>query len=174
MDWCHPDGVLFDKYGFRAIYNVGSSINVKLEQEMKNGDWFWPPARSEDLVPNQSKLEFVDRSVEDTPRWVIYRRGVYSAAETWDAIRTKKEAVDWWDLVWFPLTIPRHRFILRLAIKNSLSTGERLLTWGYNGDTPCSFCRGCVESRENSSFNAVIVRGFGMRFWVDLWWLFLL
>lgn len=119
---------------------------------MRNRDWFWPAARSDVLVHIQSKLEFVERSEEDTARWVISISGVYSSADTWAAIRTKHNVVDWWHLVWFPLSIPRHRFILWLAIKNRLSTGDRLVAWGYNGVSSCSFCRSCIEPRDHMFF----------------------
>ena len=37
-DW-HPDGILFDKYGFRVVYDSRIRIDAKLSSVMKNGDW---------------------------------------------------------------------------------------------------------------------------------------
>jgi hypothetical protein len=135
-----------------ANWLMPSNINAKLKMVMRNRDWFWPATTSDVLVHIQSKLEFVERSEEDTARWVISKSGVYSSADTWAAIRTKHNVVDWWHLVWFPLSIPRHRFILWLAIKNHLSTGDRLVAWGYNGVSSCSFCRSCIETRDHMFF----------------------
>jgi hypothetical protein len=51
-------------------------------------------------------------SPADKPNWVISKKVVYTSAETWNAIHTKHAEVNWWRLVWFPLAIPRHAFIL--------------------------------------------------------------
>jgi len=40
--------------------------------------------------------------------------------------------------------------LLWLAIQNRLTTGDRLVAWGYKGDTRCMFCR-----------NAALVLGYG-------------
>lgn len=40
LDCWHPGGVLYSIYGYRAVYDVGSS----------EGNWKWPPARSDDVV----------------------------------------------------------------------------------------------------------------------------
>jgi hypothetical protein len=70
MDWWYPDGVLYDKYHFKVVYDAGIKVNAKLDSVVKDGDWFWPSARSEELVVIQSKLELVERSVEDKPIYV--------------------------------------------------------------------------------------------------------
>jgi hypothetical protein len=48
-----------------------------------------------------------------------------------------------------PFTIPKHAFFLWLAVRNSLSTGDRLLSWGYLGQTKCVFCRSFTECRDH-------------------------
>jgi hypothetical protein len=57
-----------------------------------------------------------------------------------------------WNLIWFPMAIPRQSFILWLAIRNSLTTGERLLSWGFGGNALCVFCRSCIEGRNHLFF----------------------
>jgi hypothetical protein len=81
------------------------------------------------------------RSVEDEPIWEISKKGLYSAAETGESLRTKGEEAKWWSIVWFSRAIPRHNFILWLACRNALFTGERLFFKGYKGDT-VSFLQG--------------------------------
>lgn len=70
----------------------------------------------------------------DQPIWGISKTGTYSSLETWNAIQTKLPKANWWRLIWFPITIPGHAFILWLVVRNSLSTGERLLKWGFKGN----------------------------------------
>jgi hypothetical protein len=70
----------------------------------------------------------------------------------------RKPQVEWWSLVWFSKAIPRHSFLLWLALRDSLVTGERMAAWGYGGNVNCVFCRSCF-------FNVVLVIGFGRKYW---------
>jgi hypothetical protein len=44
----------FDKYGYRVIYDSKSKIGTKLSSVIKDMDWSWLPAISEDLVSIQT------------------------------------------------------------------------------------------------------------------------
>jgi hypothetical protein len=44
-----------------VIYDSSLSTDAKLSSILLNGDWFWPRARSEDLVEIQNKLS--DRKI---------------------------------------------------------------------------------------------------------------
>jgi hypothetical protein len=48
-----------------------------------------------------------------------------------------------------------------LALKNCLTTGERLQKWGYQGAVLCWFCHRELESRDHLFFNC----GFSGRLW---------
>jgi hypothetical protein len=54
--------------------------------------------------------------------------------------------VSWLKPIWHQLEIPKQAFILWLAVNNRLSTGDRMLAWGFTGDNSCVFCRGGTES----------------------------
>jgi len=49
-DVWHPEGCLFDKYGYRMIYDAGSAIGPKVSSIIQEGAWYWPSARSDSLV----------------------------------------------------------------------------------------------------------------------------
>jgi hypothetical protein len=49
-------------------------------------------------------------------------------------MRKMKQEVRWWPIVWFPQAIPKQAFILFLAVLNRLSTRERVVAWGVQGD----------------------------------------
>jgi hypothetical protein len=70
---------------------------------------------------------------------MISKKGRYLSHETWDEIRLKNPTVDWWKVIWFPLAIPKHSLIMWLATKNCLTTGDRLIKWGYKGAVVCFF-----------------------------------
>jgi hypothetical protein len=146
VDAWHPFGALVDKFGYRVIYDSHSKLEAKLESVLKQGEWCWRPARSEELVAIQSRLSDVPIGVVDKPIWTIGRSGTYVCADTWNYLRKEKTIVSWWKLVWHQLAIPKQAFILWLAVNNKLSTGDRMLAWGFTGDTSCVFCRGGTES----------------------------
>lgn len=56
---------------YRAIYDAQSHLNSRLSSVIRDGLWFWKPARSDALVEIQSKLFMVDFGVGDEPKWVI-------------------------------------------------------------------------------------------------------
>ncbi|XP_059455969.1 uncharacterized protein LOC132186126 [Corylus avellana] len=163
-DLCFPKregGVLIEQYGFRVVYDAQSNIKAKLSSVIYNEDWFWRPARSEALVDIQARLSEVCLGQFDKPVWTVSKKGVYDSAETWEALKKKNVEVVWWKLVWFPLAIPKQAFILWLAMKDRLLTGERSLKWGYKGVVQCCFCHSQLETRDHIFFEC----SFSSRVW---------
>lgn len=39
LDNWHPDGILFEKYGFRAEYDAGSNLEAKVSSVLKEHSW---------------------------------------------------------------------------------------------------------------------------------------
>jgi hypothetical protein len=97
----------------------------------------------------------------DRPVWTVANKGIYVSSDTWNHLRKKKVEVDWWPLIWFPHAILKQAFLMWLAVKNRLTTGDRLLAWGYNGDTQCVFFRHGIESRNHLFFQC----SFSSRVW---------
>jgi hypothetical protein len=60
MDVWLPDGCLLDRYGRRAVYDAESSVGAKLSTIIRNGEWYWPYARSDRIVELHSKLPGVE------------------------------------------------------------------------------------------------------------------
>jgi hypothetical protein len=119
LDWWYPDGILYEQYVYRIIYDARSKLEAKLASVMKGKEWDWQQARSESLVSIQSKLLLVKIGENDEPIWVISK-----IRETWEAIRTKQQKVSWWKLIWFSCAIPKHTFAVWLALRNCLSIGD--------------------------------------------------
>jgi len=163
LDVWHPDGCLLDKYGYRVVYDAASSVCAKLSSIIRNGEWYWPYARSESIVVIQSKLSDVEIGNTDLPFWNC-KKGSYVCAETWEALRVKAPTVSWWKVVWNPVAIPRHSFLLWLVFRDALVSKERMCRWGYAGDCLCPFCRSKLENREHLFFKC----SFSTRLWKDL------
>jgi hypothetical protein len=63
----------------------------------------------------------------DKPIWNS-KKGLHSWTETWEFLRQKKKKrpeVTWFKVVWFPLAIPRHAFMLSLVFRGALVTKEK-------------------------------------------------
>jgi hypothetical protein len=160
FDSWHPAGYLLDRYGFRTVYDAGRDIGPKLSSIIRNGEWYWPSARSDNLVEIQSRLPEVVIGGDDLPVWKS-SKGVYSCAETLDQLRVKLPAMEWHKVVWFSQAIPRHAFILWLALRDALVTKEKMCSWGFFGPSVCMFCYGCNESWGHLFFDC----SFSRRIW---------
>ena len=77
-------------------------------------------------------------------------RPTFSAARTWDQLRIKKSKVEWCRVVWFAQGVPRFSFITWLAIRNRLSTGDRMRAWGIVQG--CMLCGERDETRDHLFF----------------------
>lgn len=102
----------------------------------------------------------------DKPSWSISKTGIYSSYETWNELQHKHGVVKWGKLLWFPLFIPKHPFISWLAIKNAITTGAKLLQWGFMGAVLCSFCRSTIEDHDDQYL--FFQCGFSKRVWCNV------
>jgi hypothetical protein len=138
----HPAGCLIEKYGFKPIYDAGHSIGPMMSSITRNGEWFWNSVRSDSLVKIQSRLPEIPIGTADILVWNS-SKGTYSCSESWNLLRLKFPVVDWLRVVWFPLAIPTHFFILWLAVRDALTTKDKLCSWGFTSSSLCLFCYGC-------------------------------
>lgn len=115
------------------VYDAGNILEVKLAPVMQGKRWNWNPARSEALMHIQSQLPSVLFTGVDKAIWVSSKNLKYSCKAAWEDLRRKNPKVEWWSLVWYGLAIPKQAFILWLVFRHGLSTGEKLLGWGYGG-----------------------------------------
>jgi hypothetical protein len=130
---------------------------------IKNGEWFWPHACSDALVEVQSRLLEVEIVDADLPVWNS-SSGQYSYAETSEKLREVHLVVNWWKLVWFPISIPCHSFMLWLVFRDALVTKKRMCGWGYAREVLCPFCYGCIESHEHLFFKC----SFSRQIWTKI------
>ncbi|GJY09132.1 putative reverse transcriptase domain-containing protein [Tanacetum coccineum] len=78
-------------------------------------------------------------------------------SRAWEAFRPRGNEVNWFRIVWFPHSIPRHSFHLWLVMRNSLKTQDKLRQWdvGINTDLNllrCSLCNTQSDSHAHLFF----------------------
>ncbi|GFS38461.1 hypothetical protein Acr_00g0057580 [Actinidia rufa] len=93
-----------------------------------NDVWTWP-FLSTGAPPYQPKPHLHDSIV-----WSISPSSQYHATSTWNALRSHHPRVVGHKLVWFPKLIPRHSFILWMAIRGKLRTKDKLSVWRVTAD----------------------------------------
>ena len=113
------------------------------------------------MVEIQSKLSLIQIKESDKAVWSLTAAGNFNCAATWQHLRSKQIEVPWWKLIWFQGAIPKHCSIGWLAMKDRLTTNDRLLLWGINVDPVCQFCRQYMEDRNHLFFKC----SFSSRIW---------
>ena len=120
-----------DLWVYRPIYDAASSIEAKVNSDLKQGERCRPLARSEDLVSIQSKLSLISIGNQDKPFWTASPYGKFSCAAAWNQLSHKEMEVVWWKSVWLPQAIQKHAFMEWLTLKNRLTTKNRPIQWGF-------------------------------------------
>ncbi|GJT07556.1 putative reverse transcriptase domain-containing protein [Tanacetum coccineum] len=104
-------------------------LKAKVGDMIKGNEWVWPiewDNRFEEVtnvpVPN------LRSDIKDKTIWIDKsgKEKMFSVKEAWNAIRVACPKVIWNRHVWFSQCIPRHAFILWVAIKGRLKTLDRI------------------------------------------------
>ncbi|XP_071704107.1 uncharacterized protein [Rutidosis leptorrhynchoides] len=64
----------------------------------------------------------------------------YSTKQAWLDLRVNGPVTSWHHIVWYSQLIPKHAFILWLAIWDRLPTQVRLQKWSLKKDSKCLLC----------------------------------
>ena len=76
----------------------------------------------------------------------------FSTKETWNHIRGKSSTVAWHKGLWFTYVTPKYSFCTWLAMRNRLSTCDRMQTWNMGTISTCGLCQNHMETRDHSVF----------------------
>jgi hypothetical protein len=75
-DRWHPNGVLYQVYGHKIVYEVASFLNAKVSNVLQNKEWCWCPTRSEAMVDIQIKLSLNPITHSDRAVWSLTVAGL--------------------------------------------------------------------------------------------------
>ncbi|KAG7544209.1 Reverse transcriptase zinc-binding domain [Arabidopsis thaliana x Arabidopsis arenosa] len=102
----------------------------------------------------------------------------FASSNTWQQIRHADQKVSWYKGVWFSDSIPKFSFLLWLAVRNRLSTGERMLAWNRAVNPSCVLCNAPMETLEHLFFacsyssqiwkaltNQLLTRHYSLNLW---------
>ncbi|XP_057246821.1 uncharacterized protein LOC130589553 [Beta vulgaris subsp. vulgaris] len=76
----------------------------------------------------------------------------YSLKSIYAKLYVEGDHVDWDKFIWNRISIPKHRAIAWLVMKNRLNTADRLLNYGLINDDKCQLCSTGRETHEHLFF----------------------
>ncbi|XP_018463233.1 uncharacterized protein LOC108834396 [Raphanus sativus] len=98
----------------------------------------------------------VETEMQTWPRWLLVLTGLClihgpnrKSSNTWEALKPRHVPQDWYDIVWFKGSLPKHAFTMWIANYDKLPTKARLASWGVPVSPLCSFCSKEEESRDH-------------------------
>ncbi|GKA80680.1 RNA-directed DNA polymerase, eukaryota, reverse transcriptase zinc-binding domain protein [Tanacetum coccineum] len=147
---------LSDYISKRNIYSAGLRLDCEVSDVIVDGKWCWPDELSKSfdalsLIPPP----VLDPEIKDKVVWRnrCGRNGCFSVSEVWNDIRDYGGLVAWSKLIWFSQCIPRHSFMVWLAVHGRLKTHDTMKTWESNDNKVCAFCNNVPDSHNHLFFS---------------------
>lgn len=149
----------------RDIYNARMSTDMVLVELIRDGIWGWPFEWYEKYpIFNQIQtVTFSDNS--DELMWKS-KKGItrnFSIKQVYNDLQVEEESVSWSKLVWYTQNIPKHTFILWLAIQNKLVTQDKLKKWGTYDMMVCTLCYEAMDSHQHLFFDCKYAKQFWLK-----------
>ena len=135
----HPHSPLANSYGERFIYDSGMGNNARVNFLISNSEWRIPTTQSIgwhpiiEVIPSNPKMGQKDEIV-----WLDSPNHRFSIKVAWEQLRIHRQMVEWHDIMWFKNVVPRHLFLLWMAVQQKLTTQDRLHQFGIHGPNRCS------------------------------------
>ncbi|XP_074364603.1 uncharacterized protein LOC141705609 [Apium graveolens] len=143
----------------RDIVNMGFNKFNKVADFSGEGQVEWPEALLL-KIPSLQGLCIRLTGISDKVGWLSKTRKIrnFSVSQVWNDLRLSRDKVLWWSLIWFPKSIPKHSFMLWLAIRKRLLTQDRLQSWQIQNRAVCSFCERMPDSVDHLFFECVFCK----------------
>ncbi|GJX76495.1 RNA-directed DNA polymerase, eukaryota, reverse transcriptase zinc-binding domain protein [Tanacetum coccineum] len=161
-DRWHSNGPLCRLISNNIITHNGFDLNTKVADLIDINGWKWPNGWNE-LFSEVVNVQ-VPNLIHDCSDKVLWFNKEndevqFSVKEAWKVLRDDVPKVMWYKHFWFSQCIPRHSFILWMALKGRLKTQDRISRW-FNGDNMvCPFCKSCKDSHSHLFFSCGFAQG---------------
>lgn len=154
--WCEM-GRLIEVLGIGGRIDLGIPANATVAEAIASHRRRYHRSNILNEVEEEMERVKTDNSqMEDIPLWRskegIYRRS-FSSRNTWLEIRNNYATQEWSKGVWFKHATPKYAFHVWTAMRDRLSTCDRMLKWNQNINPICVLCQRCVETRNHLFFS---------------------
>ncbi|XP_024012481.1 uncharacterized protein LOC112086811 [Eutrema salsugineum] len=135
--------------GIPTNATVGEVLNMRRRNRHRRR--LYDDIETELAIVRQNRVT----SEEDMVLWKSKEdsfRQRFVSKDTWNLIRRVRPRVNWYKGVWFSHATPKYSFLVWLAFKNRLATGDRIKNWNVNANSTCVFCSDPMETRDHLFF----------------------
>ncbi|KAL0292813.1 UNVERIFIED_CONTAM: Retrovirus-related Pol polyprotein from type-2 retrotransposable element R2DM [Sesamum radiatum] len=136
LDIWHERGPLIRHYP-RGPLVTGVPLDALLSEVLQQGSWAWPSETDFDVAEIIANLPQIHPGESDSIHWKL-NAGCFNTAAVFSLLEPASPTVVWHVLLGGRFKIPRHTFILWLAIKGRLSTMDR--PWMNDVADGCVLC----------------------------------
>ncbi|GJT90597.1 RNA-directed DNA polymerase, eukaryota, reverse transcriptase zinc-binding domain protein, partial [Tanacetum coccineum] len=152
--WCHLPA-LDSIVSRREIFAAGFSNEDTIAGCILHNKWKWPEEwYSKYPILNQYIVPTLNNNISDKLMW-IGNNGCekeYAINHVWKDLRILNAYVQWWKVIWFTQNVPRHAFVLWMAIKGKLVTQDKLNVWYPGKNLKCPLCLKIEDSHKHLFF----------------------
>ncbi|KAL0284503.1 UNVERIFIED_CONTAM: hypothetical protein Sradi_7196400 [Sesamum radiatum] len=120
-----------------------------LQEVIHQGQWRWPSSADFDIQEIVSDLPLIYPHQTDEIKWK-FNTGMCTTSALLSLLQPASPRVGWHHLLSGKFKIPRHGFILWLAILERLSTMDRI--WVPQANSSCVLCGGLAEESHSHMF----------------------
>ncbi|GKB99496.1 RNA-directed DNA polymerase, eukaryota, reverse transcriptase zinc-binding domain protein [Tanacetum coccineum] len=146
-------GHLSDTISSRDIHEAGLTMESTLAElvNINNGNW---PEGWEDEYPILSNIAQLSNGIEDKIVWVdnTGAERVFGTRIVWKDWSYYGAKMEWYPVIWYNMSIPKHTFVVWMALQNKLMTQENIAKWKDDDGMKCSLCQCCMDSIEHLFF----------------------
>ncbi|GJT89626.1 RNA-directed DNA polymerase, eukaryota, reverse transcriptase zinc-binding domain protein [Tanacetum coccineum] len=145
----------------REIYEARLNIDTTMTELVAKYEGTWPDGWSNEYpILKQCGMLRIHDGTRDKAVWLDRngKENLFSVKQVWKDLNYDETKVDWYKIVWFTKNIPRHAFVLWMAIQNRLSTQDRIVVWKPNEVMQCVFCKQCLDSVEHLFFQCAYTK----------------
>ena len=138
----------------RDMYDARINNTATVADLVNENGWLWPDSLTSKYpeilnIPVPTLNDSKDRV------WWVTNNGLkvkFTTAQAWLDKRENWPKVEWNEVVWFKQLIPKHSFVLWLAVQSKLLTQDRMEKWHPGGRLMCSLCNTRSDSHEHLFF----------------------
>ncbi|GJV89008.1 RNA-directed DNA polymerase, eukaryota, reverse transcriptase zinc-binding domain protein [Tanacetum coccineum] len=133
-------GPLYADITSREIYDAGLSIETTITDLIVVCRDNCPEGWLDEFpVLHQYGFLRILNNRKDTIVWVNKEGNnkLFSIKNIWKDMEVDDGKVDWYNVIWFNKNIPRHAFVLWMALQGRLSTHDRIAAWKPNDVMQC-------------------------------------
>lgn len=156
FDKWHNNGPLCKLITHNFLMEQGINMNDKVVDWIDENGWKWP-SEWNDLFSEvvNVPVPILTDDCDDKIIWINKenKESEFSVKEAWKALRIDCPKVLWYKHVWFSQCIPRHAFVLRMAMRGRLKTKDRISKWFNITSRLCPLCNNVDETHSHLFFS---------------------